>query len=290
MNGPIEIKKVLNNNVLIAAHPEHEEVVVIGKGIGFGRKAGDLFQPELAEKLFVLKNEREREQYKQLVPHVSEHLIELMNDILLYVQEQAGGPLNEHIHVALTDHLAFAIRRMKQGMAIDNPFLLETKALYPEEYTIAKGVVEMIERKLGLRMPEGEVGFIALHIYSAVHNTELTAMNQNSRLIAQLTEIIENQMEVQLDKESIHYLRLVRHLHYAIERVKSGEAMEEPKRFAEILKEEYPECYNLSWVLIRVMQNSLRLPVYEAETVYLTMHLQRLVQSKQQVRPNGTGH
>ncbi|MDF2786936.1 MAG: transcriptional antiterminator, partial [Neobacillus sp.] len=35
------IDKVLNNNVLIAEHPSYEEVVLIGKGIGFNRKQGD---------------------------------------------------------------------------------------------------------------------------------------------------------------------------------------------------------------------------------------------------------
>ncbi len=39
MSNYLEIKKVLNNNVIIASHPEHEEVVVIGKGIGFGKKS-----------------------------------------------------------------------------------------------------------------------------------------------------------------------------------------------------------------------------------------------------------
>ena len=69
-----------------------------------------------------LKNERDREQYKLLVPHISEKLIELMNDIMLYIQEKAKSPLNEHIHIALTDHISFAIKRLKQGLTIDNPF------------------------------------------------------------------------------------------------------------------------------------------------------------------------
>ena len=69
-----------------------------------------------------LKNERDREQYKLLVPHISEKLIELMNDIMLYIQEKAKSPLNEHIHIALTDRISFAIKRLKQGLTIDNPF------------------------------------------------------------------------------------------------------------------------------------------------------------------------
>ncbi|MEH6888189.1 PRD domain-containing protein [Bacillus sp. JJ864] len=281
MDNCLEIKKVLNNNVIIAAHPEHEEVVVIGKGIGFGKKVNEMLQTEQIEKMFVLTNEREREQYKLLVPHVSEKLIELMNDLMFYIQDRVETPLNEHIHIALTDHIAFAIKRLKQGFTVDNPFLVETKVLYPKEYKIAEEVVELINSRLNIHLPEGEIGFIALHIYSSVTNSELSSVNQNSKLIAHLISLIETNLQIELDKESIHYLRLVRHLQYAIERVKNGEKVEESQNFADLLKAEFPECYNLAWKLVKVMQKQLQLPVYDAETIYLTMHLQRLMKVEQ---------
>ncbi|WP_369902804.1 glucose PTS transporter transcription antiterminator GlcT [Bacillus manliponensis] len=277
MNRCLEIKKVLNNNVIIADHPEHDEVVVIGKGIGFGKKVKDLLEVEQIEKMFVLKDKREREQYKLLVPHVSEKLIELMNDLMFYIQECIDAPLNEHIHIALTDHIAFAIKRLKQGFTVDNPFLVETKVLYPKEYKIAEEVVEQINSRLNISLPEGEVGFIALHIYSSTTNSEISSIHQNSRLITKLISLIEMNLQIVLDKESIHYLRLVRHLQYAIERVKKGEKVEESQSFADLLKAEYPLCYNLAWKLVKVMQHELQLPVYDAESIYLTMHLQRLV-------------
>ncbi|ETT73706.1 MULTISPECIES: glucose PTS transporter transcription antiterminator GlcT [Bacillus] len=280
MSNYLEIKKVLNNNVIIASHQEHEEVVVIGKGIGFGKKAKDVLEQEQIEKMFVLKNERDREQYKLLVPHISEKLIELMNDIMLYIQGKAKSPLNEHIHIALTDHISFAIKRLKQGLTIDNPFLVETKMLYPKEYEIAEGVVELLNSRLQITLPEGEIGFIALHIYSSLTNSDLSSVNQNSRLIAQLVSLIETNLQITLDQESIHYLRLIRHLQYAIERVKKGEKVEESQSFADLLKAEYPVCYNLAWKLVKVMQKELQLPVYEAESIYLTMHLQRLVKAE----------
>lgn len=281
MNCCLKIKKVLNNNVIIADHPEHDEVVVIGKGIGFGKKVNELLQMEQIEKMFVLKDEREREQYKLLVPHVSENLIELMNDLMFYIQDRIGAPLNEHIHIALTDHIAFAIKRLKQGFTVDNPFLVETKVLYPKEYKIAEEVVEQINTRLNISFPEGEVGFIALHIYSSTTNAEISSIHQNSRLITQLISLIEANLQIVLDKESIHYLRLVRHLQYAIERVKKGEKVEESQSFAELLKAEYPLCYNLAWKLVKVMQHELQLPVYDAESIYLTMHLQRLVKAEE---------
>jgi transcriptional antiterminator len=61
-----------------------------------------------------------------------------------------------------------------------------------------------------------------------------------------------------------------------IDRVMAGEAVDEPEKIALLLKEEYPLCYNISWKLIKIMQQKLGKPVFDAEAVYLTMHIQRL--------------
>jgi transcriptional antiterminator len=269
------IEKVLNNNVLIASHPTYDEVVLIGKGIGFGKKKGDIIEQKGVEKWFILKNEHEQEEYKKLLPHLNEEFIEIMNDVIHHIRKRTNSPLNEHIHVALTDHILFALKRLEQGMDLKNPFLIETKSLYPLEYEIAAEVVQMLNERLETKLPEGEIGFIALHIHSALTNHHLSEVNQHSQLIARLVAVVEEQLQIQIDRNSIHYLRFVRHLRYAIERVKKGEKVEEPKKLSKILKETYPICYNLSWKLIKIMQQTLQLPVDEAEAVYLTMHLQR---------------
>ncbi|CUA79034.1 MULTISPECIES: glucose PTS transporter transcription antiterminator GlcT [Anoxybacillus] len=276
MEQSFRIEKVLNNNVLIASHPTYDEVVLIGKGIGFGKKKGDIIAQKDVEKWFILKNEREQEQYKKLLPHVDEEFIGLMNDIIHHIRKRTNSSLNEHIHVALTDHILFAIKRLEQGMDIKNPFLVETKSLYPLEYDVAAEVVNMLNERLHIQLPEGEIGFIALHIHSALTNHQLSEVNQHSQLISRLVSVVEEQLDIRIDRESIHYLRFVRHLRYAIERVKKGEKIEEPKKLSNILKETYPLCYNLSWKLIKIMQQTLQLPVDEAEAVYLTLHLQRL--------------
>ena len=186
-------------------------------------------------------------------------------------------PLNEHIHIALTDHIAFAIKRIKQGLEVSNPFLIETKTLYPLEYSIASEVVTFIKEKTSISLPEGEIGFIALHIHSAIVNKPMSEVSNHSQLISTIIVLIEEYFTIEIKKDSIDYLRLIRHLRYTIERVKSGEMVEEPKKLALVLKEEYPVCYNFSWKIIKVMQQALQLPVYDAEAVYLTMHIQRLV-------------
>ncbi|PKG22756.1 glucose PTS transporter transcription antiterminator GlcT [Niallia nealsonii] len=270
------IKKALNNNVLIAEHSSYGEVVLIGKGIGFNRKRGDFIDTDIVEKLFVLKNEKEQVNYLKLLPHVDNDLLEVIIASIELIKSKTNAVLNEHIHVALTDHIMFAASRLSNGLVLNNPFLIETKALYPFEYQIAEEVVQLIEEQKGLHLPVGEIGFIALHIHSAMMNKELSEVNQHSQLVTKLVNLIEEQLEVKIDKDSIDYMRLVRHLRFTIERVHTGERVEEPEKITSLLKDEYPICYNLSWKLIKVMQQTLKKQVYDAEAVYLTMHLQRL--------------
>lgn len=272
----LKVAKVLNNNVIIADHPEYGEVVVIGKGIGFNRKVGDTIPLESVEKMFLLKNQQEQEQYKQLIPQVDEKLIEIIGEIVLYIAKQTKSELNEHIHIALTDHLAFAIKRVEQDLLLHNPFLFETKEIYPEEFEMAKYAVDLIYQKLGVDLGEDEVGFVALHINSALTNRHVSEVREHTQLIADLIALIEQELKFTILRSSLDYSRLLTHLRFAIERIRRGEEAAEKSKLDALLKQEYPVLYKLAGKLTQVMEERLQKVIYPAEVSYLTMHLHRI--------------
>ncbi|MBA9086952.1 transcriptional antiterminator [Fontibacillus solani] len=272
----LKVAKVLNNNVIIADHPEYGEVVVIGKGIGFNRKVGDTIPLESVEKMFLLKNQQEQEQYKQLIPQVDEKLIEIIGEIVLYIAKQTKSELNEHIHIALTDHLAFAIKRVEQDLLLHNPFLFETKEIYPEEFEMAKYAVDLIYQKLGVDLGEDEVGFVALHINSALTNRHVSEVREHTQLIADLIALIEQELKFTILRSSLDYSRLLTHLRFAIERIRRGEEATEKSKLDALLKQEYPVLYKLAGKLTQVMEERLQKVIYPAEVSYLTMHLHRI--------------
>ncbi|NMO96801.1 glucose PTS transporter transcription antiterminator GlcT [Paenibacillus lemnae] len=280
--GSLQVAKVLNNNVIIAYHPQHDEVVVIGKGIGFNRKPKDMIPLSSVEKLFILTKPEEQEQYKQLVPQVDEQLIEAMNDIIHHASNFGSGTLNEHIHIALTDHIAFAIKRHAQGLHIHNPFLYETRELYSEEYRMAEYAVGTIRQRLGVDLGEEEVGFIALHFHSALTNQHISEVRKYSKLLSDLVQVVEEKLDYEIPKDSLDYSRLITHLRFALERVRRGETDFGEGPLDDLLKREYPEMYALGWTLTKMMEVRLKKKVYPAEAGYLTIHLQRLAQRKEQ--------
>ncbi|WP_404456222.1 glucose PTS transporter transcription antiterminator GlcT [Oceanobacillus kapialis] len=271
------VVKALNNNVLIALDQNQQEVVLIGKGIGFNKSKDAVIPEDIVEKLFVLRNQREQEHYKSLIPVLDENTLNTIISSIEIIRRRTKTILSEKVHVALTDHILFATTRLLNGLTIKNPFSTETKALYPFEYEVAAEVVEFINQSMEIDLPEGEIGFIALHVHSAMTDKTVSDVNRYSKLIIQLIEMIEKQLHVTIDRNGMEYARLLRHLRYTIERVINDEKVQEPEKIATLLKSEYPTCYNLSWKLIKIMQQALKKPVYEAEAVYLTMHLQRLM-------------
>lgn len=277
----ITVAKVLNNNVIIAEHPLYNEVVVIGKGIGFNRKPHEQINLSSVEKMFILRSQEEQEQYKQLLPQVEERLIEIVQEIVLHIMNSSQQPLNEHIHIALTDHVSFAIRRFKQDIPIHNPFLYETKEIYPEEYKMAEYAVRRINEAMGVELPVDEVGFVALHIVSALSNRQLSEVRQHSILIGELVGLVEDNLEYRIPRDSLDYSRLVTHLRFVLERLRRGESVRETSTLDNLMKREYPEMYSLAWKLTKVIEQRVRIPVYAAEVSYLTIHLQRLVQKKE---------
>ncbi|HEY2492193.1 MAG TPA: PRD domain-containing protein [Paenibacillus sp.] len=277
----LRVSKVLNNNVIIADHPKYQEVVVIGKGIGYNHKALDHLSATSVEKMFILKNQQEQEQYKQLIPQVAENLIEVVNEGILYINKKCQGPLNEHIHIALTDHISFAIKRHEQGIRVSNPFLFETKEMYPDEYQLAEYVVDLIRNKLGVDLEQDEVGFVALHIHSAITDQHITEVKKHSELVARLVDLIETNMDYHIPRASLDYSRLLTHLRFALERTRRGETELKISSLDKLLHDQYPELYSLAWKLTKVMEKGLRKPVYPSEVSYLTIHLQRLAQKKE---------
>ena len=278
----MQVAKVLNNNVIIAKHPQYDEVVVIGRGIGFGRKANDTIPLSSVEKMFILTKPEEQEQYKQLVPQVDEKLIETIHDIILHALKTGTGPMNEHIHIALTDHIAFAVKRHAKGILLHNPFLFETRELYPEEYKMAEYAVRTIYERLGVDLGEDEAGFIALHFHSALTNQHISEVRRYSVLVSDLVQAVEDKLEYNIPRDSLDYSRLITHLRFALERIRRGDTMDQPGPLDQLVKQEYPEMYSLAWRLTKMMENRLKKPVYPAEVGYLTIHLQRLVQKKEQ--------
>lgn len=273
-----KVRKIISNNAVLAFDEREQEVILLGKGIGFSRNKNDIIPHDGSiEKIFIPSSENNREALLRLLAETDDEVMSAINEYIRYVEQTLQQNLPERFLLSFIDHLSFAIKRLQQGILIHNPFAHEVKSLYPVEFSVAQAVVPIMNSKLHIDIPEDELCFITLHLRSAQTNQSITMMNRYSQLIATLIELIEEELQLQINKSSTDYARLVTHLRFAIDRAEKQQGLGENHPLSTLLQKEYPICYNLSWKLVKIMQNELQMTIPEAEVSYLTLHIQRLM-------------
>jgi beta-glucoside operon transcriptional antiterminator len=269
------IHKILNNNAVVVLD-NGQEKIVMGSGIAFQKRKNDIIPNAKIEKIFVM--EEENEKFQELLRTLPEEHIEIAEEIISYAEGELKAPLNNHIHIALTDHLSFAIERLQQGYRIQNKLLNEIKVLYKKEYQIGLWAKKLIKERLGVDIPDDEVGHIALHIHTAKMDT--VSMNktlQQTTLIREMIEIIERELHIKIDEESISYQRLLTHLRFAINRIENHEMFHSmDSEMLELIKTKYQKEFECAAKIAKYAKQEYNLKLPKSELAYITLHIQRL--------------
>lgn len=138
-----EILKIFNNNVVLAKKDE-KEYILIDKGIGFNKRKGELINKDRFEKIFILERDI-KDRFDKLILNIDEEIVGVCEEVISMISEEYEE-LDREIHVKLVDHIAFAIKRLKNNDEIENPFIIEIETLYNKDYEIAKKAAFMIKK------------------------------------------------------------------------------------------------------------------------------------------------
>ncbi|WP_139492464.1 BglG family transcription antiterminator LicT [Brevibacillus dissolubilis] len=273
----MKIKKVLNNNTVVVSD-QGEEKIVMGLGLGFQKKKNDPVAQAKIEKVFVMKDRSEYEKFEEIVTTLPEEHIQVAEEIISHTEKELGVSLHEHIHIALTDHLSFALERLTKGMAIKNTLLNEIKILYPKEFQIGCWAKALISEKLGIEIPEDEVGYIALHIHTAKMNAgDMAKTLDITSMIRDMVEIIEDCLAIKIAEETVSYERLITHLRFAVQRSETGESfLDLEAEMSEIVKEKYKKAFSCAQKVGEFLGEEYDFELPEMELVYITMQIQRI--------------
>ena len=171
------VAKVFNSNAVLAQDETETQVVLMSKGIGFGRHIGELIEDygDNQKIFYILDDNVNAVKMKQLDFEVKK--VEQVTREIVEVARERLQIDNDKLYGALVDHITFAVECLHMGLPIDNPFCGEIAILYSQEYETAQIAAEIIKERIGVEIGDGETGFIALHLYSARKNKHIrTAM------------------------------------------------------------------------------------------------------------------
>jgi beta-glucoside operon transcriptional antiterminator len=274
----MKIAKVINNNVISVMDEQNKELVIMGRGIAFQKRPGDFVEQEKVEKIFKLDNKDISEKFKTLLYDIPLEYMEISEAIINYAKDTLGKKLNESIYVSLTDHIVFAIERSKKGLLITNALLWEIKRIYKDEFDIGLKAIEKINNKIGIKLPEDEAGFIAMHIVNAELNEEMPNVVNITKLIQDVLNIVKYHFKIDIDEDSLNYFRFLTHLKFFAQRLFGGTSLVSKDDFLyEMMKEKYKDAFVCVKKIRDYIQKEHGQDLTKEEMAYLAIHIERVV-------------
>ncbi len=273
----MRIEKVINNNIIQARDNNGVELVVMGRGLGFGKGSGSEIDDAAIEKIFKLDNMDDKEHFKELLASLPLEYIRLANEIISFAKESLEIMLNQNVYLTLTDHISFAVERYRAGMSFSNILSDEVRLFYPVEYSVGRYALELIEERTGCRLAEDEAASIALHIVNGESNLVMSAAFRMIKMMREMMEIIEQHITI---PEGRNYPkdRLISDLKQLANRLVSEEPMSGHKDEAlyRFVEENYKEEYCIINGINDYIEDAYQCSMTEEEKIYLALNIKRM--------------
>lgn len=270
------IRRIYNNNIVLAVDDAGEEVIATGAGVGYLTGRGRPVDESRIERMFRMTGLAKSGAFRVLL-ELPYEVISATTHISTLLKQRHGIVLTPTLEVALADHLAQALKRVEAGQPIYNSMLWETKMTYPAEFAIALEVLEDLHNELGTRLPLDEAGFITIHLAGAGLAGDPERAMSLGRALHDVVELVENELGITVDPSGPSTTRFLTHVKFVIQRLTHNKAF--AGSFDEIfqtLKRQYPDTHACATHIGEYLQKQFNTSVTEEEELYLMLHLRRL--------------
>lgn len=268
------ITKVLNHNTVIGLKEDtRKEYLIMGKGIGFGKKVSERLETDGSETVYSLYESTERGEAKQLATSVDPICLEIANEILDEAEKEFQK-IDRNILFPLADHIEYAIKRVKQNEQISNPLTDDIRILFYKEYKVADKMRPIIQKALGVEMDEDEVGYVALHVHSALQDENVSQAMQMARAVRECISLVETEIGKPIDVLTLSYNRLMNHVRNMVARAMNHEELK--LNMNDYMGIKFPKAFETARHICEQVGEMLKCPLSEVEIGYLAMHIERV--------------
>lgn len=213
------IKKVLNSSVVLVHDAKYNEFILLGKGIGYGKKTGEYICGSNDNQMFVPVENTKSKKFLELMDDIPVDILKITQEIIVEAEKLLNSSFNKNLYLILADHFNFAIERMRKGIKITNRVFWEIKNYYPNEFKVGMVAIYMVEERLGIQLPEEEAANIAFHFANAMASDGNSYDTiKHAKVIGEIINIFVFSLNRTLDKKSMHYMRFITHIKFFVER------------------------------------------------------------------------
>lgn len=278
----VKIKKVLNSSVVLAEDEFHHEFILLGKGIGYGRKQGELLDENQGNQVYLPVDNNRSKQIISLMDSLPPEILEVTQEMIEQAQTLLKVSFGSNLIFVLADHLNFAIERLEKGIMITNRVFWEIKNFYPREFEAGLKSLDLIRERLRVQLPDEEAANIAFHFANAqsTDNPEYDTARY-AKLIGEIINLVRYSLNRNFDTESIHYMRFVTHIKYFVERFFTQRLLHnEDDLLFNQLKRRYPKEMMIAEKVRAYLKEKYNRELPDEELTFLVIHISRMENSR----------
>lgn len=272
------IIKVLNNNSILVFHEDRKkEYILLGNGIGFGKKTSERIENINNAKIYSLVTRQKQQSVLKAINGINPIFIEATAKIIDEAEKEFSK-INKGILLPLADHISLAVARAKEKSQLSNPFNPDIKLLFSKEFDVALKGKDILKEMTGFEISDSEAGFIALHIHAGLTGEQVAHTLNVTRMINESMAIIEKHLESESVKDTLAYNRLMSYLYYVIARVIKNEHADID--INDYIIEKYPVASKIAQEVCDYMESQLKTELVKDELGFLAIHIQRIITSR----------
>lgn len=279
----MRVVKVLNTSVVLAMNEDGENVVLMGKGIGFRKSIGDTLNIDVDDKVFVLWDKSISKNIIRLAAETDAEIFAITKEIIDYAIHTYHMQLMDHIYLALTDHLAFAVQRAKEGIEIPGVYSMEVKMFYPNEYEVGCYAQRLIKQELAIELPEKEIDKIAFHFINAQKDHSSNEENKCMMdIVKDVKAIVKYTFGIAYKEDTIAYSRFMTHLHAMAQRIVQDQQLSEDMQ--DVLwigiQETVQKELKCAEKIAEYLKENKKIQMTNQEKLYMAIHIHRILEEK----------
>lgn len=271
-----KVAKILNHNAILAIKEDGiQEYLLMGKGIGFGKKISETIEAGDDCRIYSLMDNTNEgtDGAKQLIKKIDPMYFEISN-VILDRAEKEFGRIDRSIMFPMADHIAFAAQRIKNGEAISNPLTQDIKILFYKEYKIASMVRPLLKNIDNIDVEDDEIGYLALHVHSAICDDKVSNAMIMAGSVRECITLIENDSKKHIDVQTMSYNLLMNHIKYMVARAIGGEDLKFDMN--DYIRQNFPKAFEISKMVCNHLSEQLNCKLHENEIGYLAIHIARV--------------
>lgn len=278
----MKIQQSLNQNAVIVRDCHNKEFFLIGKGIGFNKKKGDVVEKTKSMRMIPLIMTEREEKILALAEDISSDLLLMVEEVLKGAEDILGTKLDTKLIFALATHIYYSLKRKKSEDVVVLPFNYELKYIFPTEYKAAKWSIDFIREQYDLELFDAEIVFFTFHFVNALQTRSAgKSVIEIGQILSDIIQVVENESQINFDQNTLHFSRFLIHVRYLLMRdslIRTGKR-NEFKNIVASLVAEFPYAYKITKKIEELLVSKHKISYHEEETLYLLIHIQRLLDS-----------